>query len=237
MHMYKRQVAINGDAFHFAANAPDLLEEAHDAVKAIRNQRIVLDVWARHESRKQVGAALIEDLVEDDLKGLPDAISFRSQKLIPLQRAWFDTVYCCVVPVSVKARDLTMRAETQDVGVRYEYDFTLLRNARSIHGHRPAHDGLDYQGRFLGKDYLYYLYSEVRDDLRKGTPNGVKATTNRHDAVAAVRGVPSLGILSTEREHLVDIVSVIGGEELLRGALEISGARIHLMARGGCVCV
>src|SRR5260370_10857464 len=195
--MYKRQVAINGDAFNFAGNAPDLFEEAHDTVKAIRNQRIVLDVWPRHESRKQVGSALIEDLVVDDLKGLPDAISFRFHQLIPLQRAWFDAVYCCVVPVSVKARDFALRAETKDVGVRDEYDLALFRYAWPIRGERPAHDSLDHHGRYLGEDHLHHLDSEVRDDLRKGTPNGVNAATNRHDTIAAVGGVPSLGILST----------------------------------------
>jgi hypothetical protein len=77
-HMYKGEVAINGDAFHLAPNAAGLLDVAHDAVEAIRKQGIVLDVWPGHESRKQINSALVEDLVENDVNCVSDVISCRS---------------------------------------------------------------------------------------------------------------------------------------------------------------
>jgi hypothetical protein len=54
---------------------PGLLDVAHDAVEPIRKKRIVLDVWPRNETRKQIGSALVEDLVEDDFQRVSDVIS------------------------------------------------------------------------------------------------------------------------------------------------------------------
>ena len=74
--MDKRQVAINGDAFYLVANASSLLEKAHDAVEPIRNQRIVLDVGTSDEIGIQIGPALVEDLIVDDVQRVFYVISF-----------------------------------------------------------------------------------------------------------------------------------------------------------------
>jgi hypothetical protein len=82
--MHKGQVAIDGDAFHFAGNAAGLLDVAYDAVEPIWKKRIVLDVWPRHEIRKQISLALIEDLVEDNVQHVSDVISCHKSASIRL---------------------------------------------------------------------------------------------------------------------------------------------------------
>ena len=77
-HMDKGKVAIDGNALYLAAKAADLLEKAHDGVETIRNQRIVLDVRPGHEIRIQVGSALAEDLIIDDVENLSDLIFFHN---------------------------------------------------------------------------------------------------------------------------------------------------------------
>jgi hypothetical protein len=73
--VHKGQIATDGDTFHLAGNAPSLLDVTHYPVEPIRKERIVLDVWPGHETRQQVGFALVEDLVVDDLKHASNVIS------------------------------------------------------------------------------------------------------------------------------------------------------------------
>ena len=73
--VHKSEIAVDGDAFHLAGNAPGLLDVAHDTVEPIRKKRIVLDIWPRHETRKQISLALVEDLIEDNVQRLSDVIS------------------------------------------------------------------------------------------------------------------------------------------------------------------
>jgi hypothetical protein len=65
--MDKGKVAIDGDAFYLAGNAPGLLDVAHNAVEPIRKKRIVLNVRPGHEPREQISLALVEDLAEYDV--------------------------------------------------------------------------------------------------------------------------------------------------------------------------
>ena len=79
-HMDKGQITIDGDAFHLAAKAASLLEEAHNSVETVRNEWIVLNVRSGYEIRIQVGAPLVEDLVVDDVEHLSDVISFHNSE-------------------------------------------------------------------------------------------------------------------------------------------------------------
>jgi hypothetical protein len=54
-HVYKGQIAIDGDAFDLAGYAPGLLDVAHDGIEPIREKRVVLDTWYAQETRLQVG--------------------------------------------------------------------------------------------------------------------------------------------------------------------------------------
>ena len=56
-HVYKGQIAIDGDAFDLAGCAPGLLSIAHNGIEPIREKRVVLDIWPAHETRIQVGLA------------------------------------------------------------------------------------------------------------------------------------------------------------------------------------
>ena len=74
-HVYKGQIAFHGNAFHLAGYAPGLFYVTHDAVESIREKRVVLDVGPGHETRQQVGSALIEDLVVDNVERALNVIS------------------------------------------------------------------------------------------------------------------------------------------------------------------
>jgi hypothetical protein len=64
--------------FTSQGNAAGLLDVAYDAVEPIWKKRIVLDVWPRHEIRKQISLALIEDLVEDNVQ--QDVLQMRFER-------------------------------------------------------------------------------------------------------------------------------------------------------------
>jgi hypothetical protein len=74
-HVYKSQIAIDGDAFDLARYAPGLLDVAHDGLEPIREKRVVLNVWPGHETRHQVGLTLIEDFFKDSIEYALDVIS------------------------------------------------------------------------------------------------------------------------------------------------------------------
>jgi hypothetical protein len=104
--------------------------------------------------------------------------------------------------------------------VGYEYDLRLLRDAGDIRWYWPAHHGLDYGGISLS-EYLDDFDSEIRDGLRKGASDAVKAAVNRHHTVTSIGSVASLRIISAESEHAFDIMCVVGGEKL-------RGDRFHI---------
>src|SRR5260370_39360429 len=56
-HVYKSQIAVDGDSFDLAAYAPGLLDVAHDGIEPIREKRVVLEISPAHETRIQVGLA------------------------------------------------------------------------------------------------------------------------------------------------------------------------------------
>src|SRR5712664_2914389 len=74
-YVYKGQIAIDSDAFDLAGYASGLLDVAYDGIEPIREKRIVLDIWPAHETGIQVGLALVENLLVDNVEHVLDAIS------------------------------------------------------------------------------------------------------------------------------------------------------------------
>src|SRR5277367_2095137 len=122
-------------------------------------------------------------------KALPSK-SLRGQ-VAPSHAARLDTVEHGVVPVSVEPCDFGVRVETQNVAVRDVYVLALLCNPRHFGRHGPAHLGLDHHCVPLGGDQFDHFDSEVRNGIRKRAPNNIDATTDRHDALAAIRSISS----------------------------------------------
>ena len=56
-HVYKRQVAIDGDTFDLARDAPGLLDVTHDGIETVREKRVVLDIRPAYETWIQVRLA------------------------------------------------------------------------------------------------------------------------------------------------------------------------------------
>jgi hypothetical protein len=86
---------------------------------------------------------------------------------------------------------------------------------------------LDHDGVPLPEDRLNDFHSEIRDGLGKRVPNDVNAATNWDNAIAAVGGVSPLGAFRTESDHAFDIMSIIGGEELLGSRRDLCRIRFH----------
>ncbi len=103
-------------------------------------------------------------------------------------------------------------------------DLAFLHEARDIRWHRPAEQRLHHDGVLFALDHLDDFDPEIRDGLRKAAPDLFKAATDRHDTVLAIGKVSSLCAVGAKSEHAFDIMSVIGGEELL-------GDRFHIL---GC---
>ena len=62
-HVYDGKIPVDGNTFHLARNAAGLLDVGNDAVEPIRKKRVVLNVWPGNKTRKQIGSALIRNLV------------------------------------------------------------------------------------------------------------------------------------------------------------------------------
>src|SRR5271163_2513992 len=64
----------------------------------------------------------------------------------------------------------------------------------------------------------------------KRPPNNIDATTNRHGAFAAVWGISSQCAVCAKIEHAIDVVGIVGSEELLSGRCVVFRIRFHLYA-------
>jgi hypothetical protein len=73
--VYKGQIAVDGDAFDLTGYAPGLPDVAHDGIEPIGEKRVVLEIWPAHQTRIQVGVALVENLLVDCVERVLDAIS------------------------------------------------------------------------------------------------------------------------------------------------------------------
>jgi hypothetical protein len=79
----------------------------------------------------------------------------------------------------------------------------------------PAHLGLDHHCVPLGRDQLDHFNSEIRNGIRKRAPNTIDATTDWHDALAALGGISSERAICVETEHGINVVGIVRSEELL----------------------
>src|SRR5271155_471518 len=158
------------------------------------------------------------------------AAQIRRNWLAQSHGAHLDAVEDGVVPVSIEPSDLGIRVETQNVAVRDVYVLALLCNPRHFGRHGPAHLGLDYHYVPLGRDQLDHFDSEVRNCIRKRAPNNIDATTDRHDALAAVRSISSERAICAESEHAINVVGIVRSEELLGGRYVIFRFPFHLCA-------
>src|SRR6266853_1333375 len=147
--------------------------------------------------------------------------------------ARFDTVEDSVVPIGVKARNFSIRVETQNVAVRDMYVLALLCNSRHFGRYRPAHLGLDHHCAPLGRDQLDHFDSEVRNGIRKRTPNNIDATTNWHHALAAVRSISSKCAIRAKSKHAINLVCIVGSEELLGDRYVIFRILFHSLCSFG----
>src|SRR5580704_18314925 len=111
--------------------------------------------------------------------------------LAPSHATRLDIVEDGVVPVGIEPSDLGIRVETQNVAVRDVYVLALLCNPMHFGRYGPAHLGLDHHYVPLGRDQLDHYDSEVRNCIRKRAPNNIDATTDWHDALAAIRSISS----------------------------------------------
>ncbi len=74
-HVYDGKIPVDGNTFHLAGNAAGLLDVGNDAVEPIRKKRVVLNVWPGKKTRKQIGSALIKNLVVYNVDRLLDMLS------------------------------------------------------------------------------------------------------------------------------------------------------------------
>src|SRR3984957_16015272 len=162
-------------------------------------------------------------------KSVSDSKSLRGQ-VAPSHAATLDIVEDGVVPVSIEPSDLGIRVETHNVAVRDMYVLPLLCDPRNFCRYRPAHFSLDHDCVPAGRDQLDHFDSKVRNGIRKRAPNDINATTDRHDAFAAVWGISSQCAIRAKTEHAIDVVGIVGGEELLSGRYVVFRIRFHLCA-------
>ncbi len=90
--------------------------------------------------------------------------------------------------------------------MRDVYVLALLCNPMHFGRYGPAHLGLDHHYVPLGRDQLDHFDSEVRNCIRKSAPNNIDATTDWHDALAAVRSISSECAICAESEHAINVV-------------------------------
>jgi len=74
-HVYDGKIPVDGNTFHLAGNAAGLLDVGNDAVEPVRKKRVVLNVWPGNKTRKQIGSALIKNLVVYNVDRLLDMLS------------------------------------------------------------------------------------------------------------------------------------------------------------------
>jgi hypothetical protein len=74
-HVYEGEIPVDGNTFHLAGNAAGLLDVGNDAVEPIRKKRVVLNVWPGNKTRKQIGSALIKNLVVYNVDRVLDMLS------------------------------------------------------------------------------------------------------------------------------------------------------------------
>ena len=128
--------------------------------------------------------------------------------------ARFNAIQNRVVPVSIKAGNLALRIEPQNIGMGYKYDLALFSDAKRVRWYGAAHKGLDHNCIRLAEDYFNHFNSKTRYGLWKSTPDNVNAAPNRHDTVFAVGSISPKRALSAKSKHAIDIMSVIGREKL-----------------------
>src|SRR5580704_18651756 len=154
--------------------------------------------------------------------------------LAPSHAARLDTVEDGVVPVSVEPCDFGVRVETQNVAVRDVYVLALPCDSRHFGRYGPTHLGLDHHYVSLGRDQLDHFDSKVRNGIRKRAPYTIDATTDWRDALAAVRSISSERAICAESEHAINIVGIVGSEELLGSRNVVFRIRFHLCAPLDC---
>src|ERR1700733_11276857 len=64
--------------------------------------------------------------------------------------------------------------------------------------------------------------------FRKPVPNNVDATTDWHDALAAIRSISSKRVIRAKSEHALNVVCIVGSEELLGNRYVIFRILFHL---------
>src|ERR1700676_607987 len=136
-------------------------------------------------------------------KSIADSKSLRGW-VAPSHSARLDAIQNGVVPIGVKARNFAVRVEPQNVAVRNVYVLTLLCDGRDFSGYGPAHLGLDHDCVPFGGDQLDHFDSEIRNGIRERAPNNIDATTDWHDALAAVRSISSECAICAESEHAIN---------------------------------
>src|SRR5580698_11018129 len=154
-------------------------------------------------------------------------------RLTQSHAARLDTVEDGVVPVSIEPSDLGIRVETQNVAVRDVYVLALLCDPRNFCRYGPAHFSLDHDCVPAGGDQLDHFDSKVRNGIWKRAPNNIDAITDRHDAFAAVWGISSQCAIRAKTEHAIDVVGIVGSEELLGGRYVVFRVPFHLYAPSG----
>ena len=162
-------------------------------------------------------------------KSVADSKSLRGQ-VAPSHAARLDIVEDGVVPIGIEPSDLGIRVETQNVAVRDVYVLALLCDPRNFCRYGPTHFSLDHDRIPVGRDQLDHFDSKVRNGIRKRAPNNIDATTDRQDAFAAVWGISSKCAICAKSEHAINVVGIVGGEELLGNRYVVFRAPFHLYA-------
>src|SRR5882672_524895 len=132
-----------------------------------------------------------------------------------LQRACLYGVDSGVVPITIQARDFSVSVVADDVSVGDTSNFSFLYEACDIRWHRPTEQCLHDDSVPSTWDHLDYFDRKIRYGLWKAAPDSFKTTTDRHDAVLAVRKVTSLCAISAKSQHAVNVMSVVGGKKSL----------------------
>src|SRR5712675_1808108 len=126
-----------------------------------------------------------------------------------------------VVPITIQARDFPVSVVADDVSVSDTSNLSFLYEACDIRRHRSTEQCLHDDSVLFTWDHLDYFNPKIRYGLRKAAPDFFKTTTDRHDAVLAVRKVTSLCAVSAKSQHAINVMSVVGGKKSL-------GDRFHI---------